>query len=40
MISIEYSNLGELFEVETLQGIYPAEVIEKPFFDPNKKLTL
>jgi len=28
-----------LFEIEILNNLYNARVVEKPFYDPNKKIT-
>ena len=38
MISIEHSDIGNLFKINNLTGIFNAEIIEKPFYDPNKKI--
>ena len=38
MINVENSNLGNTFEVLTSNGTSNAEIIEKPFYDPNKKV--
>ena len=40
MLSIEHSNIGTSLEVETSHGMFKAKIIKKPFYDPNKKLTL
>lgn len=39
MISVENSELGMEFEVQTATGTFKAEVVEKPFYDPKKKIT-
>jgi aminomethyltransferase len=39
MISIEHSYKGNVIDINTSNGQYKAEVIEKPFYDPNKKIT-
>ena len=39
MILIEYSNIGSIIEVETSKNKFKAEIVEKPFYDPNKKRT-
>ena len=39
MISIEHSKLGNLLDIETAKGKFKAEIVEKPFYDPNKKIT-
>ena len=39
MVSIEYTSLGEKFNICTPEGVLKATVIEKPFFDPKKKIT-
>ena len=38
MILKEYSNIGTLVSIETSKEILDAEVIKKPFYDPNKKI--
>ena len=39
MISIEHSNQGNLINIETSKGNFIAKIVEKPFYDPNKKIT-
>ena len=39
MISIEHSNQGSLLDIETSKGNFKAEIVEKPFYDLNKKIT-
>tara|TARA_B110000116_G_scaffold110360_1_gene95674 strand:- start:1730 stop:2872 length:1143 start_codon:yes stop_codon:yes gene_type:complete len=39
MISIEHSNQGNLIDIETSKGNFKAEIVEKPFYDPHKKIT-
>jgi glycine cleavage system aminomethyltransferase T len=39
MVSIAYTSLGEKFNIFTPEGVLKATVIEKPFFDPKKKIT-
>ena len=38
MISIENSHLGTLIDVLTPEGTCKAEIIQKPFYDPDKKI--
>ncbi len=38
MIEINYSELGNQLDVQTHEGKYSATVVEKPFYDPKKKL--
>ncbi|GGO81779.1 glycine cleavage system protein T [Marinobacterium nitratireducens] len=38
MVSAEFADLGTTFEVEMPDGKRAATVVERPFFDPNKKL--
>jgi len=38
MVDIEYSQLGQRFELETDSANTTACVVDKPFFDPNKKI--
>jgi len=38
MIDIENSHLGNLIDIDTPQGLLKAEIIKKPFYDPNKKI--
>ena len=38
MINIENSKIGTKLEVETHEGNFQAIVVEKPFFDPKKKI--
>ena len=40
MVSIDNSKLGTVLEAEILSKKYKATIVEKPFYDPNKKLTL
>ena len=39
MISIEHSTFGNLLSVENSEGRFKAEIVEKPFYDPNKEIT-
>ena len=39
MVAIENTKIGTTLEVEKPQGISKAKIIEKPFYDPNKKIT-
>lgn len=38
MVEIDVAELGTCFDVETPAGTATARVVEKPFFDPNKKI--
>ena len=38
MIEIEQSEIGTKLEVITNEGKYNCEVVEKPFYDPKKKI--
>ena len=38
MIEINYSELGNQLDVQTLEGKYSATIVEKPFYDPKKKI--
>ena len=38
MIEINYSELGNQLDVQTHEGKYPATIVEKPFYDPKKKI--
>ncbi len=38
MIEINYSELGNQLDVQTHEGKYSATVVEKPFYDPKKKI--
>ncbi|MFT6917163.1 MAG: glycine cleavage system aminomethyltransferase T [Motiliproteus sp.] len=38
MVDIDYAALGTCFDVEMPSGTRTATVVEKPFFDPNKKI--
>ncbi|MFK8076936.1 MAG: glycine cleavage T C-terminal barrel domain-containing protein [Granulosicoccus sp.] len=38
MVAVECSDIGTSLTVDTLQGDVAATVVEKPFYDPNKKL--
>lgn len=39
MVAIESSQLGTTLEVQMSTGVVAATVVEKPFYDPNKKIT-
>ena len=39
MIAIDHTEINTLFEIEILNNLYNARVVEKPFYDPNKKIT-
>ena len=38
MIEINYSELGNQLDVHTHEGKYSATIVEKPFYDPKKKI--
>ena len=38
MIEINYSELGNQLYVQTHEGKHSATIVEKPFYDPKKKL--
>ena len=38
MISVEQSELGNKFQVNTNEGTFDCVVVEKPFYDPKKKI--
>ena len=38
MIEINYSELGNQLHVQTHEGKYSATIVEKPFYDPKKKI--
>ena len=38
MIEIKHSELGNQLDVQTHQGKYSATIVEKPFYDPKKKI--
>ena len=38
MIEINYSELGNQLDVQTPEGKYSATIVEKPFYDPKKKI--
>ena len=38
MISVEHSEVGNEFKVTTSEGIFGCTVVEKPFYDPKKKI--
>ena len=39
MISIEYSEINTTIQIETPSGIKEAIIVNKPFYDPKKKIT-
>lgn len=39
MVEIDHAQLGTKLTVETTFGTYDAEIVEKPFYDPKKKIT-
>ncbi len=38
LIEINYSELGNQLDVQTHEGKYSASIVEKPFYDPKKKI--
>jgi len=38
IISIEQSKIGNIFQVNTNEGMFNCVVVEKPFYDPKKKI--
>ena len=38
MADIENSEIGTDLEVETNKGKFSAKIVEKPFYDPKKKI--
>lgn len=40
MVAVEHARLGTELEVQTLSGAAKALVVEKPFFDPKKKIAV
>ena len=38
MVEINFSNNGTSLEVTTHEGNYNSNVVEKPFYDPKKKI--
>ncbi|WP_232341123.1 glycine cleavage T C-terminal barrel domain-containing protein [Bisbaumannia pacifica] len=40
MVAIEHAHLGTELDVQTLSGPAKARVVEKPFFDPKKKIAV
>ncbi len=38
MVEINYSELGNQLDVQTNEGKYSATIVEKPFYDPKKKI--
>ena len=40
MIEIKHSELGNQLDVQTHQGKYSATIVEKPFYDPKKKIAI
>jgi len=38
MVSIEQSKIGNKFQVTTNEGTFDSVVVEKPFYDPKKKI--
>ncbi len=38
MIEINYSGLGNQLVIQTHEGKYTAKIVEKPFYDPKKKI--
>ena len=38
MVSVEQSEIGNEFQVTTIEGLFNCIVVEKPFYDPKKKI--
>ena len=38
MIEVNHSELGNQLDVQTNEGKYSATIVEKPFYDPKKKI--
>ena len=38
MISVEHSKIGNEFKVTNNEGMFDCVVVEKPFYDPKKKI--
>ena len=38
MIEINHSKIGTEFKVNTNEGKFNCKIVEKPFFDPKKKI--
>jgi hypothetical protein len=38
MVSVEQSEIGNEFQVTTNEGLFNCNVVEKPFYDPKKKI--
>ncbi|MDB4598205.1 glycine cleavage system protein T [Candidatus Pseudothioglobus singularis] len=38
IMDLKYSAIGNVAEVKTPEGVYSIEVVEKPFYDPKKKI--
>ena len=38
MISVEHSEIGNELKVTTNEGTFGCAVVEKPFYDPKKKI--
>ena len=39
MISIEESKIGNIVDVEVMNKTVKSTIVEKPFYDPKKKIT-
>jgi len=39
MVNIDYTEINTLVEIDMLNNLNKAKVVEKPFYDPNKKIT-
>jgi glycine cleavage system aminomethyltransferase T len=39
MVDIDHNKINTLFEIEILNNLYNSRIVEKPFYDPNKKIT-
>ena len=38
MVEVNHSELGNQLDVQTNEGKYSATIVEKPFYDPKKKI--
>ena len=38
MVDVNHSELGNQLDVQTHEGKYSAAIVEKPFYDPKKKI--
>ena len=38
MVLVEHSEIGNKFKVTTNEGVFDCVVVDKPFYDPKKKI--